>query len=268
MMRLLGWLAATLLWCGSAGAQAQAESPKAPTVSATPSPTVAAPTTPPDVVVLKNGSRYRGTIAELVKDGPVTIVLITGETRRLEAADIAYAGPSDSEPRAQATDTATPDDSAQNGKSASEDSEEDAPTLARARFSSNKRHTEFLYRTARGFKRICAAPCKHDFQPDIYTIGVRFSPSAGATRLRDVMIDRPMSLDLEYRSRAKLRNAGAVVAVISAIALGSAAAYGLLADHPAPGAVLAGLGLGIPGIVVGLSLASVSDKLILQINNR
>jgi len=268
MMRLLGCLAATLLWCGSAWGQAKAESPNAKADPASDSAAKAPPPpVPPDVVVLKNGNRYRGTIAELVKGGPVTIVLITGETRKLDGAEVAYAGPSENEPKADDDSTPPDDDSAMDDAKTEDETAGEEPTRARARFSSNKRDTEFLYRTAKGFKRLCVAPCRHDFEPDLYTIGVRFSENEKATRLRDVMIDRTMSLDLEYRSRRGLRRVGAAVAVISAVVLGGAGLYGLFTDDPAPGPVWAGVGLGVPGIVVGLSLASVSDKLILNVVN-
>ena len=42
---------------------------------------------------LRDGGLLRGTIAEFVVGDHVTIVLITGETRRVAAADVGFAGP-------------------------------------------------------------------------------------------------------------------------------------------------------------------------------
>ena len=50
--------------------------------------------TPPDVVKLRDGSMFRGTIAELVAHDHVDIVLSSGQTRRFPLADVTYAGPS------------------------------------------------------------------------------------------------------------------------------------------------------------------------------
>jgi hypothetical protein len=56
------------------------------------------PASPPDLVRLKDGAMYRGTIGELVPEGQVTMVLVTGETRRFEMKDVAYAGPATDDP--------------------------------------------------------------------------------------------------------------------------------------------------------------------------
>src|SRR5262245_17778301 len=58
------------------------------------------PSGPPCVVHLFGGGMLRGTIVELVPNGPVTIVLPTGETRRIERSQIVFAGPATSTPAA------------------------------------------------------------------------------------------------------------------------------------------------------------------------
>jgi hypothetical protein len=47
----------------------------------------------PDVVTLKNGSMFRGTILELIAGDYVAIRLASGETKRFSMADVASAGP-------------------------------------------------------------------------------------------------------------------------------------------------------------------------------
>jgi hypothetical protein len=48
---------------------------------------------PPDLVKLKDGSMFRGTISELVTNDHVDIVLASGQTRRIPMKDVQYAGP-------------------------------------------------------------------------------------------------------------------------------------------------------------------------------
>jgi hypothetical protein len=48
---------------------------------------------PPDVVRLKDGSMYRGTIVELVAKDHVSVTLANGESRSFPMRDVAYAGP-------------------------------------------------------------------------------------------------------------------------------------------------------------------------------
>jgi hypothetical protein len=81
----------------TASPSAAAPSAATPTAGVTASPT--APTglvnvNAPDVVRLKNGGLLRGTISELVPGDFVSIVLITGESRKVPYADVQYAGSS------------------------------------------------------------------------------------------------------------------------------------------------------------------------------
>lgn len=59
--------------------------------------------TAPDLVRLRDGGLLRGTIAELAAGDHVTIVLLTGETRRVAAADFTFAGPVEEAPRIAGT---------------------------------------------------------------------------------------------------------------------------------------------------------------------
>jgi hypothetical protein len=58
-----------------------------------------APATPPDVVRLKDGSFFRGTILELVADDHVVLRLSSGETKRFAMDDVKYAGSAADEPK-------------------------------------------------------------------------------------------------------------------------------------------------------------------------
>ena len=83
----------------------------APAPAPTPAPAASAPAVPapvaapgafvavnaPDIIRLKNGGLLRGTISELVPGDYVTLVLITGETRKVAYADVQYAGAASAE---------------------------------------------------------------------------------------------------------------------------------------------------------------------------
>src|SRR6188768_2388909 len=89
----LGVLLAIEAFSGRAFAQA----PAAGATKAAPAPATGgaapAPASAPDIVRLKNGGILRGTISELVPGDSVTIVLITGETRKIPFSQVEHAGP-------------------------------------------------------------------------------------------------------------------------------------------------------------------------------
>ncbi|HVU05042.1 MAG TPA: hypothetical protein VHE30_25005 [Polyangiaceae bacterium] len=63
----------------------------------------------PDVVMLKDGGLLRGTIAELVPDKRVVIVLITGDKRTFSMKDVTYAGPAANAPGAATAPAPAPE---------------------------------------------------------------------------------------------------------------------------------------------------------------
>jgi hypothetical protein len=78
--------------------------PQAPSAPAVASGPVAV--NAPDIVRLRNGGLLRGTISELVPGDYVTLVLITGETRKVAYADVQYAGAANAEAGAPAAPAA------------------------------------------------------------------------------------------------------------------------------------------------------------------
>ena len=82
-------------------------------------------------------------------------MLITGETRKLDAAEIGYAGPADREPPAP-----TPAPKAAEPEPEPERAEPPPPEptrVPRVRFTANAEHTQFFYAVAGGYRRICVA---------------------------------------------------------------------------------------------------------------
>lgn len=240
--------------------------------------------TPPDVVVLKDGSRYRGTIAELLKNGPVTIVLITGETRKLKAADITYAGPSANEPGASAPSSnaaadawppvvsaeapvvpATPAPAAEAAAPAPTAPIAE-PERVKIRFFSNRDNAEvFARRPGKRFRKLCLAPCARELAPAVYNIGVRFNPEGEIQGLRTVVLDQPVTVEVDYRSRNGLRGAGGLVVGIAALTAALSFFYLAVAKHPTDELAYVGIGTGVVGSVVGIALLSVDDGVALTV---
>lgn len=93
----------------SSPALAQQAAPPATTASSSaaeatpapvaPAPAAPAPAAPADVVELKSGALYRGTISEQVPGDHVEIVTLSGTTKRFPMSEVAYAGPESARPR-------------------------------------------------------------------------------------------------------------------------------------------------------------------------
>lgn len=81
-VRACAFATSIALPCGIARAQDPPASPNVPTMSATASSSLQA-------VRLRNGTVLRGTVAELVPDDRIVIVLATGETRRIPMDEVA-----------------------------------------------------------------------------------------------------------------------------------------------------------------------------------
>lgn len=272
-MYRLRWCAVAIALCSSS-AWAQAPAPASYRAPESPATAPAAPTAPavtaasappPDVVVLKNGNRYRGTIAELVKEGTLTIVLITGETRRLDAKDVSYAGPAESEPRVPAAapvaaGAATEENPAARAKAG------ELQELQRVRFSSSLKGTGFFYSVEGGYKRICAAPCARNLPTGTYDFGIKRPEDEHVLRMRDVLIDQPTSLSAEVHSRSGVRSAGRGVLTVSLLVLGLSALYLSQGDDPNALVAVPFVVSGVAGSIVGLSLAFVGDKVSLSVS--
>lgn len=70
-------------------------------------PSLVSAQAPPDVVRLRDGGMLRGTIAEHEPESHVSIVLPTGEVRRVPASEVLWAGPADEMPPAGTTGVTT-----------------------------------------------------------------------------------------------------------------------------------------------------------------
>jgi hypothetical protein len=208
-----------------------AQVPAAPSATnfpaATPPPAATPAAPAPDIVVLKNGARYRGTIPELVPGGPVTIVLMTGESRTLEAAEVAYAGPASQEPAtAPAPPTKTDNDSDDESDDNSADDEPER--VPRVRFMSSVEHVQFFYHVKDGYRRLCEAPCSRELPVGIYRFAARHQAGEPLTVASEAMVDGPTSVFAEKDLHRGRRTTGGVLATVGGIVACVSVSYLLL----------------------------------------
>jgi len=193
---------------------------------------------PPDVVKLKNGGILRGTIAELVPGGTVTIVTMTGETKKLPMTEVQYAGPAAGMPGA-----APPPTPASGPRPLIQVNGRDAPLYLR----SSQSDVTFYMRTStsegssvstgamvgsRGFgavgggtsvfsgrtyARICTAPCEATVPAGQYTLALSKGTGNPVEDEQLVRVDGPATLAGKYTSYAGLRAAGFVISLASIV---------------------------------------------------
>ncbi len=254
----------------------------------------------PDVVRLRDGGLLRGTIAEYVVGDHATLVLITGETRRIAAADIRYAGPAGEEPAAggaappsagsnshadattvtpaTAIAPATPSTYADSGP-ATRAAVPAAPADARPA-------TRIRIRSARGERvQVDAAPpgaelaplCETPCAPTLRTGVYRFALTRpGLPRLEAdhlVPLEEGDRVEVTYDTREGTRVGGLVLIGITG-ALGVGIALAPLAveerarDQAIVPALVAGAALAGLGTLVGLLMHGTDDRALVNVTHR
>lgn len=173
-------------------------------------PTPLRPDQAVDVVVLNDGSRFRGMISEMSPSGPVTMTLLSGETKVFPRASVRYAGPASGEPE-PATRPAPPPPT--------------TPTPGTARGAANVHFTttdpggtvyvfEGRAAVATGSTtlvlttgtRLCTAPCNVAIQPGNYTFGVRrASDNNPVFASKPIVIEGDTEVRGTYVDRSTLR---------------------------------------------------------------
>ena len=288
--RVWGGAALAVLMNLSMAARAEAE----PT-----SKDAAAPSAPPpDIVRMKDGGLLRGTIAESVPGSFVTIVLLTGETRKIAFSEVDYAGPADAAPKPthkkrHVDDDDDDDDDAQKAAQPPRNTDTRKPfvTVHGAEANISFRSTpnaHTLYRRdgtatafgsngvgviATGFSEICTAPCEASLPAGTYTFGVS-KPKGVAVEGDQVTLPAGESrLHADYTDNSELRLAGWVT-MIGGVAVGS----GLLLEGLLSGGldcsgstgectekpkndtlIYAGGALEVGGVLIGLILINQKD---------
>jgi hypothetical protein len=170
---------------------------------------------PPDVVELKNGGMLRGTISESVPGQYVTIVLITGETRKIPDSEVRRAG-RDVAP----TSLTAPAVSASNNASSEApkrvaDERKPQPFAvihaaeARVNVVSVPQGNTLFVRSAAGavlgFDELCTAPCDVSLPAGTHTFGVA-EPGGKPRKTEPLTLPAGSSTVLaRYTSRTELR---------------------------------------------------------------
>jgi hypothetical protein len=183
---------------------------------------------PPDVVRLKDGSMYRGTISELVAGDHVVIVGVDGQTHRFEMKDVASAGPSAAPPAAPAPASPAVPTPVQMGTIA-------AP--AQVSFQANEGDVQLQVRTGQAaiagwgwggrgatsfvgevhsYQTLCTAPCTAVVPVGTHHLGLSAGGKAVVEAREPVVITGPGTLTGTYTSHYGTRVAGLLVVLVGA----------------------------------------------------
>jgi len=240
----------------------------------------AAPTAP-DLVRLRDGGLLRGTIAELSAGDHVTIVLLTGETRRVAAADFSFAGPAEEAPRAGTT--RTPD--AATGATAipaapPEDSTPPPTPPAATRGAPSVSGARVRFRSPNGgrvivdaagetgaaptFTRVCTTPCALVMPVGAYHIALTRSGLPRLTVEHLVPIEDRDRIDVDYETRNGTRVGGLVlIGIAGAAGVGIGLAPFAVAERSRDKfflpAVVVGVAIAALGTLVGLLMHGADD---------
>lgn len=218
----------------------------------------------PDLVRLRDGGLLRGTIAELLPGDHVTLVLLTGETRRVAASDFSFAGPADEAPRVVAsgattipappsTDTTPPT----NAATPTTPTDASAPPAggARVRFRGDDGERIVVdaaseTRGTAGFTRVCTTPCSLVMPIGTYHVALTASGKPRLTVEHLVPIEDRDLVTVEYETRGGTRAGGIVViGLTGALGLGVGLSPLAIDARARDGAIL-------PAIIGGVAVAA------------
>lgn len=248
------------------------------------SPPAASAPAAPDVVMLKSGGMFRGTIGELDPNGDVVIVTVTSATRRFPMTDVAYAGSAASMPAAHASEAHATPLAAPAGRAAPATASDEKS--AKLRIAGHGAPSlEVLARPVdapggTAYAKVCTAPCEATLPAGKYWLALGTGKGKPVAEEQAVILKGPTQVEATYKSRAGIRATGGIVIAASVLA----SAY-LLAtkDEDVPTVVChyssssgsactptthsvqndtklyAGLAIGIVGSIVGLALITVRD---------
>ena len=250
----------------------------------------------PDVVKLKDGSIYRGTIVELVPGDHVDIVLPSGPTRRFQMSDVAYAG-------AAATHEdvpAAPSPSAPPPVPTPSAAGERAPK-AELHLEASEPDVQFLVRVGQGeasgfgyawggggfvsfvghsrqYALICTAPCDGQLPNGIHRLALSLRGGKAIEAEDPVELRGPATLHGTYESHAGTRTLGWVIFGVSLAAGTLIAATSLRTtqgtcgtnfcntDRTIDGTQLGiGVGIMLAGGILGAILGVTKDKAIIEV---
>lgn len=180
----------------------------------------AAPAPGPDVVRLKDGSIFRGTIVELVAGDHVDLLTANGEIRRFPMASVESAGSAQAPPPPQPAAVSPerdPNDKADLKVVANEPGVEVQVKTGKANLSgftwTGGRHGGIgaFSGTASVYSTLCIAPCRTSLPVGSHRLGLTLDKDSSVVEVESpVSITGPGTLRADYESRRGLRIAGLV----------------------------------------------------------
>ena len=287
---VLGVVAALFVWVTPSWAQQEVA---APWDASSVEPSQRSQPVSQDAVRLNSGGLYRGTIAEMVPGQHVVILLVTGDSRRFEMADVAYAGPANRDPAGQASEEANSRQApAQRADSEGSPSAQSQPVATvhaepvRLQFVANVPEVTFHLFTgsatamaagarieARGYNALCTAPCEASLPHGTHTLALSMPRHATREPRSPVTITGPSVVQGTFLSRRKWRIGGMVGGLIGFGGGGAFIAAGIATDDDAPGLsdssdklFGAGLGVAVGSLFTGVLIALVArDKVLIEV---
>jgi hypothetical protein len=275
-------------------AEAHAEEPTSPAAA----PVSADASAGSDIVRLNNGGLIRGKISELIPGDSVTIVSIAGKTRDFKMSEVAYAGPADKDPQAPAKPEAAVSAPASEGKESADKSTDSKGYVtvhgqeARLHLVSDEPGLTFHRQVgsavavgpggaafARGFERICTAPCDVSLPAGTETLAI--SRLNGSPVIAESVTIPAGNSEVRgrFQSRAGLNIAGWVIAGASLVGGGllllnsfgtkqSCSMYSGCVDDPTLNGpmMLSGVVILCAGVPIGIGMGLVGPKPIVEVN--
>jgi hypothetical protein len=187
----------------------------------TPSQPAAAPL---DLVRTNDGGMLRGTIVESLPQQYVVIALPTGETRRIEWANVRYAGPAASAPEAASSAplSARPPPEPSGVQVRFRSLREGVGfhrvtgTATGTGVGASSRGALLISVRAHSFERLCTAPCELTLEPGEYELALSL-PTGSEVVASLVDVRRDGTVTGEYIDRSGLRTAGWATIVLGAV---------------------------------------------------
>jgi len=192
---------------------------------------------PPDVVKLRDGSMYRGTISELVANDHVDLMTANGQTRRFAMKDVAFAGSATApEPSAPPPPPPPPPPPGE-GSMITVNAQR-----AEMRFEANEPDVQFQLRTGQSemagvgwgwrstysfaaqtssYTTICTAPCSGSLPTGTHRIGLSHNGRTVIEPEDPTVITGSGTLRGTYTSHTGLRVAGLLVDIASVAVVGT-----------------------------------------------
>jgi len=246
-----------------------------------------ATSSPPDIVVMKDGGILRGTIAEMKPGDTVVIVLITGENRTIQMKNVEYAGPVAERPLKAAAPSSPQTVKVVDATSSQPSGGEARPLVtvhaAEAPFTFTARpdgvtlHLQSGMATARlatgsealgsafvakSYTPICAAPCQATLPMGTHTLALSQGKHVPIEAQEQVRLTGPSKVEGLYKSNQGVRTAGWIV-LVGSVAVGS---YLMVraADSGGSGIDSASMSAGgtimCLGVLAGWLLTTVNDE--------